>query len=205
MQTGQLWRLAPALFHTPPKLQVWAPGGPGARWDCSLEHRCLGLHSALVNKERVPSTHTAQPGSPGWALSPPSPLLSQVKTQLQAQTVAEMAVGHQHHHQVGLSLPRAPWAGWAPGRARGCPVTLCPLPTERPGRHGDHLAAAGPGRSVAGCGRGCAPSHGWLSCPAGHLRLCQGLGAGATGEGPGTHTHRSEEGHLPPFSLSAWA
>lgn len=83
------------------------------------------------------------------------------------------------------------WVGsWA---GRGCPVTLCPLPTERPGRHGDHLAAAGPGRSVAGCGRGCAPSHGWLSCPAGHLRLCQGLGAGATGERPGTQTPRSEE------------
>lgn len=75
------------------------------------------------------------------------------------------------------------WMGsWA---GRGCTVTLCLLPAEHPGCHGDHLAAAGPGRAVEGRGWGCAPSHGRLSCPAGHLRLCQGLGAGAAGEGPG--------------------
>lgn len=75
------------------------------------------------------------------------------------------------------------WMGsWA---GRGCTVTLCLLPAEHPGCHGDHLAAAGPGRAVEGRGWGCAPSHGWLSRPAGHLRLCQGLGAGAAGEGPG--------------------
>lgn len=96
------------------------------------------------------------------------------------------------------------WAGsWA---GRRCAVTLCLLPAEHPGRHGDHLAAAGPGRAVEGRGRGCAPSHGRLSCPAGHLRLCQGLGAGATGEGPGapapTQKHRNEEGYPPSFSLS---
>lgn len=33
-------------------------------------------------------------------LKPPSALYSQVKTQLQAQTVAALAVGHQHQHQV---------------------------------------------------------------------------------------------------------
>lgn len=91
------------------------------------------------------------------------------------------------------------WVGsWA---GRGCPLTLCPLPAEHPGCRGDHLAAAGPGRAVAGCGWSCAPSHGGLRCPAGHLRFCQGLGAGATGEGLGppvpTHTDTLEGGGPP--------
>ncbi|XP_029083805.1 solute carrier family 25 member 34 isoform X1 [Monodon monoceros] len=106
-----------------------------------------------------------------------------VKTQLQAQTVAAMAVGHQHPHQVGTVTPRGfpGWVGWmGPWAGRGRPVTLCPLPAERPGCLGDHLAAAGPGGAVAGCGWGRAPGHGRLGCSAGHLRLRQGLGAGAT-------------------------
>ncbi|XP_063487925.1 solute carrier family 25 member 34 isoform X2 [Symphalangus syndactylus] len=49
-----------------------------------------------------------------------------------------------------------------------------------PGCLGDHLAAARAVGAVAGRWWGCAPSHGGLSCPAGHLRLCQGLGAEAT-------------------------
>lgn len=120
---------------------------------------------------------------------PLSHLLSQVKTQLQAQTVAAMAVGHQHHHQVGTVTPqsRLDWVGWMGSWAgRGCAVTQCLLPTECSGCLGDHLAAAGPGGAMAGRGRGCAQSHGRLSRAAGHLCLCQGLGAGATGEEPGT-------------------
>ena len=160
----------PQPYSTPPtKLQVWAQGGVGVR-----------------ARGGVPSTRTACPGSskvpsPG----PVSPLLSQVKTQLQAQTVAAMAVGHQHPHQVGTVTPRSfpGWVGWmGPWAGRGRPVTLCPLPAERPGCLGDHLAAAGPGGAVAGCGWGRAPGHGRLGCSAGHLRLRQGLGAGATGE-----------------------
>nr|XP_025712972.1 solute carrier family 25 member 34 isoform X1 [Callorhinus ursinus] len=41
--------------------------------------------------------------------SPPSHPLSQVKTQLQAQTVAAMAVGHQHHHQSVLGALETVW------------------------------------------------------------------------------------------------
>uniref|UniRef100_A0A452V8X3 Solute carrier family 25 member 34 n=1 Tax=Ursus maritimus TaxID=29073 RepID=A0A452V8X3_URSMA len=40
---------------------------------------------------------------------PLSHLLSQVKTQLQAQTVAAMAVGHQHHHQNVLGALETIW------------------------------------------------------------------------------------------------
>ena len=140
-------------------------------------------------QQSMPSTHTAPPGSPKFpSLGPLAPLPSQVKTQLQAQTVAAMAVGHQHHHQVGTTSPQSSlsWAGWVgwtgSWTGSGCPVTPCPLPTEPPGCLGDHLAAAGPGRAVAGR-RGCrAPGHGRLGRSAGYLCLCQGLGAGATGE-----------------------
>lgn len=92
-------------------------------------------------------------------------------------------------------LPRL--GGWGGSRAgRGSLVTPCPLPTECPGRLGDHLAAAGSGGTVEGCGRGCAPGHGRIGRPAGHLHFCQGLGAGATGEGPGTTvpTHMDTQG-----------
>ena len=158
----------------------------------------------------VPSTHTAPPGSPKFpSPGPVSPLHAQVKTQLQAQTVAAMAVGHQHHHQVGTVSPESSpsWAGWTGSwTGTGCPLTPCPLPTEPLGRLGDHLAAAGPGRAVAGRGWGRAPGHGWLCRSAGHLCLCQGLGAGATGEALGTPVpaskHRSSGGRLPSFFLS---
>lgn len=162
---------------------MWAQGGLGVR-----------------ARGGVPSTRTARPGSSKVpAPGPVSPLLSQVKTQLQAQTVAAMAVGHQHPHQVGTVTPRGfpGWAGWmGPWAGRGRPVTLCPLPAERPGCPGDHLAAAGPGGAVAGCGWGRAPGHGGLGCSAGHLRLRQGLGAGATGKERGTPAPRIAPPHL---------
>ncbi|KAL0603328.1 Solute carrier family 25 member 34 [Plecturocebus cupreus] len=41
--------------------------------------------------------------------NPMSPLLPQIKTQLQAQTVAEMAVGHQHNHQTLLGALETIW------------------------------------------------------------------------------------------------
>nr|XP_008521467.1 PREDICTED: solute carrier family 25 member 34 isoform X1 [Equus przewalskii] len=59
---------------------------------------------------------------------------------------------------------------------RGAPA---PSP-ECPGRLGDHLEAAGPGRAVAGRGWSRAPSHSWLGCPTGHFCLSQGMGARAT-------------------------
>lgn len=121
--------------------------------------------------------------------APPGPvsrLLSQVKTQLQAQTVAAMAVGHQHHHQVGAVTPQSSLGRMGSRAGRGCPVTCCLLPAERSGGLGDHLATARPGRTMAGCGWGRAQGHGRLSRAAGHLCLCQGLGAEATGKERGT-------------------
>ncbi|KAK7806307.1 hypothetical protein U0070_027309 [Myodes glareolus] len=48
-------------------------------------------------------------GSPAYLPLPPSALDSQVKTQLQAQTVAAMAVGHQHQHQSVLGALETIW------------------------------------------------------------------------------------------------
>lgn len=80
-------------------------------------------------------------------------------------------------------------------------VSSYSLPTERPGGLGDHLAAAGPAGAVAGCGWSCAPSHGGLSRPAGHLCLRQDLGAEAASKrlrDTCAHPHRQEwEGQLP--------
>lgn len=75
---------------------------------------------------------------------------------------------------------------------QGLPMTRRLLPAECSGGLGDHLAAARPGRTMAGRGWGRAQGHGRLRGPAGHLCLCQGLGAEATGEEPGTPvpTHR---------------
>lgn len=52
-------------------------------------------------------THSSQ--FPGSILELPSALNLQVKTQLQAQTVATMAVGHQHQHQGVLSALETIW------------------------------------------------------------------------------------------------
>lgn len=100
--------------------------------------------------------------------------------------------------------PELPWAGWA---GRGCPVTRCLLPTECFGCLGDHLAAAGPGRAMAGRGWGRAQGHGRLSRPAGHLCLCQGLGAEATGEEPGTPVPTLRHDRIGPSAsvLPVWA
>lgn len=179
----------PTLFHTPAKLQVRAHGGPGvgAQGGMPSTQSLARLSQGSIPRPSVTFAFTGQnaaagPDSGCDGCGAPAPPPGGIVT----------------------SQGSSGWAGsWA---GRGCAVTLCLLPTEHPGRHGDHLAAARPGRAVEGCGWGCAPSHGRLSCPAGHLRLCQGLGAGATGEGPGapapTQKHRSEEGYLPPFSLS---
>ncbi|XP_073651709.1 solute carrier family 25 member 34 isoform X1 [Tursiops truncatus] len=92
-------------------------------------------------------------------------------------------------------------AAGSDGGRDGC-GTPAPSP-ERPGCLGDHLAAAGPGGAVAGCGWGRATGHGGLGCSAGHLRLRQGLGAGATvaprgqlARGPGRrHDQQRSCGH----------
>lgn len=103
-------------FTPPPKLQDGLMEAPC--WVCcSLEHPGPGCSLPQGAWEECPPHTSSARLSKALVLSPLSPLLSQVKTQLQAQTVAAMAVGHQHHHQVGLSFPRAPWAGWAPGLA----------------------------------------------------------------------------------------
>lgn len=144
-------------------------------------------------------THSSQ--FPGSILELPSALNLQVKTQLQAQTVATMAVGHQHQHQVrylprdpGLQVVQAQWLSSDPYHLllAGCPE--CP---------GDHLAPTGHAGAVAGCGWGCAPSHSRFSCPAGHLYLCQGLGTGSTGKELGTLT-LTGNGRFPASVTQGW-
>lgn len=76
--------------------------------------------------------HTARLGSlKAESPGPLSSLLSQVKTQLQAQTVAAMAVGHQHHHQVGTVTTQRSlgWVGWMGSWAgQGLPSDPVPSP-----------------------------------------------------------------------------
>ncbi|XP_042113367.1 solute carrier family 25 member 34 isoform X2 [Ovis aries] len=75
------------------------PGVPGWPQPAAGRHRgcrsCGGSTGSL----------RGEPCLPG----PVSPLHAQVKTQLQAQTVAAMAVGHQHHHQSLLGALETIW------------------------------------------------------------------------------------------------
>nr|XP_044625688.1 solute carrier family 25 member 34 isoform X2 [Equus asinus] len=92
----------------------YRPGVPGwphpaARWHrgrrcCSWGTRSLRGEPCLPGEGTPYSRLEAAQSS-----SQPSEELSKVKTQLQAQTVAAMAVGHQHHHQSVLGALETIW------------------------------------------------------------------------------------------------